>query len=178
MVVPFAFLGFVFDFFEILFRAVWRCHWWSQGAGTGQKLGEKIPCAVSRDRPKRPAPVRVMAKKLSKVTTIKVTTIQCERRKLRESCSNLGSTFSRRLLQTPPHPTRRIVYSASCSRNHRGYFGGGRDYLGMFRASHWECFGVIWGCSGIILGRNRAENRRSKIKNNYLKIAPDSLFIE
>ena len=46
-----------------------------QGARTGQKLGEKIPCAVSRDRPKRPAPVRVMAKKLIKLTTIKVTTI-------------------------------------------------------------------------------------------------------
>ena len=37
-----------------------------QGARTGQKLREKCPCSVSRDRPKQPASVRVMTKKRMK----------------------------------------------------------------------------------------------------------------
>ena len=48
----------------------------TQDARTGQKLGEKIPCFVSRDRPKRPAPVRVMTKKRIKLTSKKLTGIK------------------------------------------------------------------------------------------------------
>ena len=51
------------------------------------------------------------------------------------------------------HPTRWIVYSASCSGNSEGYFGG---WLRLFRAISGGYVGGVWEesgrCSGNVLG--------------------------